>query len=126
MEVLARIPQLSCPAVAVAEAAAHGVEVPRQREVPAVPIAAKVPPSAPDPVPAAADADVSRRRAARRSAAARFPAPSVMVLLAAVAAFWAAAWRSERLRWEAAQQQRPARLAQELPATAGVERSRTP
>jgi hypothetical protein len=50
-----------------------------------------------------------------------------MVLLAAVAAFWAAAWRSERLRWEAAQQQqRPARLAQELPATAGVERSRTP
>ena len=48
-----------------------------------------------------------------------------MVLVAMAAAFWAAAWRSDRLRWEAGRQ-RPARLAQELPATAGVERSRTP
>jgi len=42
------------------------------------------------------------------------------------AVVWAAAWRNDRLRLEAARQQRPERLAQELPATAGSDRSLTP
>jgi hypothetical protein len=50
----------------------------------------------------------------------------MIALVAVAAAFWAAAWRNDQLRLEAARQQRPERLAQELPAAAGAARSVTP
>jgi|GEM_PF-1945483 len=56
----------------------------------------------------------------------RFPAPTIIVLAAVAIAFWMAAFRNDRLRLEVANQQRPERLARELPATAGTERSPTP
>jgi len=64
--------------------------------------------------------------AAGRSAHRRIPAPSIIALVAVAAVVWAAAWRNDRLRLEEARQQRPERLAQELPATAGAARSVTP
>ena len=64
--------------------------------------------------------------AANESARRRIPAPSIIALVAVAAIVWAAAWRNDRLRLEEARQQRPERLAQELPATAGAARSVTP
>ena len=64
--------------------------------------------------------------AANRSARRRIPPPSIIALVAVAAVVWAAAWRNDRLRLEEARQQRPERLAQELPATAGAARSVTP
>jgi hypothetical protein len=64
--------------------------------------------------------------AAGRSAARRLPPPSIIALVALAAVVWAAAWRNDRLRLEEARQQRPERLAQELPASAGPVRSVTP
>ena len=61
-----------------------------------------------------------------RSKEVRFPAPTIIVLAAVAIAFWMAAFRNDRLRLEVANQQRPERLARELPATAGTERSPTP
>jgi hypothetical protein len=49
-----------------------------------------------------------------------------MALVVLAAVVWTAAWRNDRMRLEAARQQRPERLAQELPATAGAARSVTP
>jgi len=71
-------------------------------------------------------APAPRRIVVRRSQTARFPSPSIIALVAVAAAFWAAAWRNDQLRLEAARQQRPERLAQELPAAAGATRSVTP
>ena len=64
--------------------------------------------------------------AAGRSAPCRISPPSILALVAVAAVVWAAAWRNDRLRLEEARQQRPERLAQELPATAGAARSVTP
>jgi hypothetical protein len=64
--------------------------------------------------------------AAGRSAVRRLPPPSIIALVAVAAVVWAAAWRNDRLRLEEARQQRPERLARELPATAGAARSVTP
>ena len=64
--------------------------------------------------------------AANRSTRRRIPPPSIIALVAVAAVVWAAAWRNDRLRLEEARQQRPERLAQELPATAGGARSVTP
>lgn len=52
--------------------------------------------------------------------------PSIVALAVVATVVWAAAWRNDRLRLEAARQQRPERLAQELPPSAGVARSVTP
>ena len=71
-------------------------------------------------------APAPRRPLVRRSQTTRFPSPTIIALVAVAAAFWAAALRNDRLRLEAARQQRPERLAQELPAAAGVARSVTP
>jgi hypothetical protein len=68
----------------------------------------------------------SKAPAAKRGAPRRFPPPSIIALVAVAAVVWAAAWRNDRLRLEEARQQRPERLAQELPATAGAARSVTP
>jgi hypothetical protein len=62
----------------------------------------------------------------RRPQTTRFPTSSIIALVAVAAAFWAAAWRNDRLRLEAARQQRPERLAQQLPAAAGAARSVKP
>lgn len=133
MDVLARIPLLPCPAVPVT--AAEGIEVscrpesvdpPCRGEISAVSLPEVVVSSPPEPRPAVSAGCSSRRRADRRRNSGRFPGGSVVVLAAVAAAVWAAAWRNDRLRWEAGRQQRPERLAQELPATAGAERSRTP
>ena len=67
-----------------------------------------------------------RRGSARHARPSRLLSPSIVALAAVAACVWAAAWRNDRLRLEAARQQRPERLAQELPATAGPARSLTP
>ena len=64
--------------------------------------------------------------AAQRSYRRLITSPSIIALVAVAAVVWAAAWRNDRLRLEEARQQRPERLAQELPATAGAARSVTP
>ena len=79
-----------------------------------------------DADPAECVAPAPRRTVVRRSQTVRFPSPSIIALVAVAAAFWAAAWRNDRLRLEAARQQRPERLAQELPAAAHAARSLTP
>jgi len=56
----------------------------------------------------------------------RFFSPSIIVLVAVAATVWAAAWRNDRLRLETARQQRPERLAQELPPTTEAARSLKP
>jgi hypothetical protein len=133
MEVLARIPHLQCPAVAVG--VKKGVEAPCQAETAGSPCqaefsAAPLPEAAvsapPAPCPVVSLGSPPRGGAGRRRQAARFPGVSIVILTAVAAAIWAAAWRNDRLRWEAGRQQPPERLAQELPATAGAERSRTP
>jgi hypothetical protein len=129
MEVLACIPELSCPAGFVAAAV---TEPSRPADMGAV-VAGQV--STKELAAPAADTDADaaecvapapRRTVVRRSQTTRFPAPSIIALVAVAAAFWAAAWRNDRLRLEAARQQRPERLAQELPAAAGAARSVTP
>ena len=67
-----------------------------------------------------------RRGSARQSQPSRLFSPSIIALVAVAAVAWAAAWQNDRLRLEAARQQRPERLAQELPATARAARSLTP
>lgn len=62
----------------------------------------------------------------RRPQSVRFPSPSVLALMAVAAAFWAAAWRNDQLRWEATHPPRPLRLALELPAAVGATRTLTP
>ena len=129
MEVLACIPELPCPAGFMAA----GVSEPsRLADVDAV-VAGPV--STQEPAAPAADMDANtaesvapapRRILVRRSQTTRFPTSSIIALVAVAAAFWAAAWRNDRLRLEAARQQRPERLAQELPAAAGAARSVTP
>ncbi|MCX7432087.1 MAG: hypothetical protein NTY17_13970 [Planctomycetia bacterium] len=93
------------------------------------------PVSTPEPAALVADVDADtaecaapapRRIVRRHSQTTRFPSPSIIALVAVAATFWAAAWRNDRLRLEAARQQRPERLAQELPAAAGAARSLTP
>ena len=96
MEILACIPELPCQASSVATVVS---ESPRPLKVPA-----------------------ANKRSARR----RTPPISMIALVAVAAVVWAAAWRNDRLRLEEARQQRPERLAQELPATAGAARSVTP
>lgn len=100
MEVLACIPELLGPAAPV-------VEIPKAHDLDSV-----------SPAP--------RFGAARRSRPARLFSPSIVVLAATAVVVWTAAWRNDRLRLEAARQQRPERLAQELPATSGPARSLTP
>lgn len=64
-----------------------------------------------------------RRRPARASG----PFSASIVALAAVATLvWAAALRNEQSRLEAARRQRPERLAQELPSSAGRGAGHTP
>lgn len=52
--------------------------------------------------------------------------PSIFALAAAATLIWAAALRNDQSRLETARLQRAERLAQELPPSAGRERSRTP
>ena len=129
MEVLACIPELSCPAGFVAAAVSQ-----RSPSADVGPVVAG-PVSTLHPAAPAADADADpaecvvpapRRTVVRRSQTVRFPSASIIALVAVAAAFWAAAYRNDRLRLEAARQQRPERLAQELPAAAGAARSVTP
>jgi hypothetical protein len=129
MEVLACIPELSCPAGFVAAAVPEP-----SRSADTGPVVAG-PVSIQDPAAPAADTDADtlvcvapapHRTGGRRSQTTRFPSASIIALVAVAAAFWAAAWRNDRLRLEAARQQRPERLAQELPAAAGAARSVTP
>lgn len=129
MEVLACIPELPCPAGFVAATVS---EPSRLADVDAV-VAGPV--STPEPAALVADvggdtaacvAPAPRRIVRRHSQTSRFPARSIIALVAVAAAFWSAAWRNDRLRLEAARQQRPERLAQELPAAAGAARSVSP
>lgn len=110
VEVLACIPELDGPAGFEPE--------PEEAVSPALPVS-------PVPVPAPEPASEPIRRE-RRPRSTRFASPSIVVLAMVAAVVWAAAWRNDRLRLEAARQQRPERLAQELPATAGEARSVTP
>jgi hypothetical protein len=66
------------------------------------------------------------RGTVRRSPSSRFPSPSVLALVVVAAVVWGAAWRNDQRRWEASHPPRPARLALELPATAGATRTLTP
>jgi hypothetical protein len=132
MEVLACIPELPCLDGSVAATVS---EPPRPAEVPAMRISTQEPAvtaEAPG-VNAADDADddeavspAPRRGMDRRSRPSRLFSPSIIALAAVAALVWAAAWRSDQLRLEASRQERPVRLAQELPATAGAARSVTP
>lgn len=137
MEVLACIPELPCLAASAATAL---VEPPRVAEVPAT----RIPTPEPAIVAAVSDADEAddetadetddeecvspapRRGENRRSRPSRLFSPSIIALAAVAAIVWTAALRNDRLRLEASRQQRPERLAQELPATAGTARSLTP
>ena len=130
MEVLACIPELLGPAASVAMAAVS--EPSWLADVDAV-VAGPV--STPEPAALVADTDADtaesvapapRRMVVRRPQTTRFPTSSIIALVAVAAAFWAAAWRNDRLRLEAARQQRPERLAQQLPAAAGAARSVKP
>ena len=67
-----------------------------------------------------------QRSPARRSRPSGLFSPSIIALAAVATVVWAAAWRNDRLRLEAARQQRPERLALELPATAGAARKGAP
>jgi len=135
MEVLACIPQLPCLDGSVAATVS---EPPRPAEVPAMRISTQEPAvTAEAPgvigIDDADDADddeslspAPRRGMDRRSRPSRLFSPSIIALAAVAAFVWAAAWRSDQLRLEASRQERPERLAQELPATAGAARSVTP
>lgn len=129
MEVLACIPELSCPAGFVAAAVPEPSRPADMAAVVAGPVSTKelaAPAADPDADTLECVAPAPRRTVVRRSQTTRFPSPSIIALVAVAAAFWAAAWRNDRLRLEAARQQRPERLAQELPAAAGAARSVTP
>jgi hypothetical protein len=113
VEVLACIPELDCPA---------GLE-PEPEEAVSTTLPTPLVSPAPEPAPEAASKRMPRERRPRSTG---FASPSIVVLAVVAAAVWAAAWRNDRLRLEAARQQRPERLAQELPATAGAARSVMP
>jgi len=123
MELLACIPELPSQADSVVAAVS---EPPRPAEVPVAASPTPVPADSTEVDPPASVSPAPRSGAAGRRSPSRFPAPSIIALVAVAAVVWAAAWRNDRLRLEAARQQRPERLAQELPATAGPERSLTP
>ena len=123
MEVLACIPELPCQAESVATVVS---EPPRPAEAPVAVIPTPAAKVSLDVDPSASVSPAPRSGAAGRRAPSRFPPPSIVALVAVAAVVWAAAWRNDRLRLEAARQQRPERLAQELPATAGAARSITP
>jgi len=124
MEVLAYIPELPCPTGAMEPSAVLDATSVALKTAPASS------PSEPSvecvPVPAVSLAPAPRRSTARQSQANRFFSPSIIALMAVAAVVWAAAWRNDQLRLEAARQQRPERMAQELPPTAGANRSVTP
>ena len=134
MEVLACIPELSRPA-GPAIVALPVAEHRRLAEPPPAPIATPETAVTAD-VDTEADVDdaetvspvspAPRRGSARGARPSRLFSPSIIALAAVATVVWAAAWRNDRLRLEAARQQRPERLAQELPATAGPARSLTP
>lgn len=130
MEVLACIPELPSPSAAAVKLASE----PR-RPVAAALIVSPEPTAiagsvASHPVGEAADTTAAspapQPGPARRSRPTSLLSPSIIALAVMAAFVWAAAWRNDHLRLEAARQQRPERLAQELPATAGVARSVTP
>jgi hypothetical protein len=123
MEVLACIPELPCQANSVAAAAS---EPPRPVEAAVAAIPTPADAFSPEVDRPAFVSPAPRSGAAGRRAPSRFPPPSIIALVAVAAVVWAAAWRNDRLRLEAARQQRPERLAQDLPATAGAARSITP
>jgi len=138
MEVLACIPELPCLTGTVAAAVG---ESPRPFTLPGTRISTQEPavttdepdvtdePDEPDEPEADGEDFVSpppRRGAVRRSRPSWLFSPSILALAAVAAVVWTAAWRNDRLRLEASRQQRPERLAQELPAAAGAARSVTP
>ncbi|MEI6256472.1 MAG: hypothetical protein WCQ77_07495 [Planctomycetota bacterium] len=101
-EVLARIPELPCPASA-----------PEPKPAPAVVQPVVVQPVVVQPVVV-------------QPVQGGMFSPSILSLVAIAAIVWVAAWRNDQLRWDAAQRQRPERLAQELPAAGTAARSHTP
>jgi len=123
MEVLAYIPELPCPALGTGPSGVH--------EAPCLTPAAATPSPPAEravesvPAPAVSRSPAPWRGTARQSQTDRLFSPSIIVLMALATVVWAAAWRNDRLRWEAAQQ-RPERLAQEPAPTAGATRSITP
>jgi hypothetical protein len=124
MDILACIPELPGPAAWVAAAVVSTPQRPAELSTPSI--------SSPEPS-ATADTDdaesistAPRRGSTRQTRSSRWFSPSIIALVALAAVVWTAAWRNDRLRLEAARQQRPERLAQELPATAGAARSVTP
>jgi hypothetical protein len=123
MELLACIPELPSQADSVVAAVS---EPPRPAEPPVAASPTPVPADSTEVDPPASVSSAPRSGAPGRRSPSRFPAPSIIALVAVAAVVWAAAWRNDRLRLEAARQQRPERLAQELPATAGSDRSLTP
>jgi hypothetical protein len=127
MEVLACIPELPGPDASVAQAAVS--EPLRPAQEPLRPIAtagAAVPVDADEEDEGAAAVPAPRRGVARQSRSSGFFSPSIIALAVMAAVVWAAAWRNDHLRLEAARLQRPERLAQALPATAGGQRSVKP
>jgi hypothetical protein len=129
MEVLACIPELPCPAGAIGPAVV--LEASCLNLVAATPT--PPPESAVECVPAsvvspspAPRSDTGWQSKATRTKATRFFSPSIIALMALATVVWAAAWRNDQLRLEAARQQRPERMAQELPPTAGANRSVAP
>jgi hypothetical protein len=135
MEVLAYIPEIPDSAASMAV-----VPVPPRVSVSQRPeIVASEPVSSPEAQPPAANlqnaermdetpsiSPLPPRSSGGRSRPTRLFSPSVIALAAVAAVFWAAALRNDQRRLEAARMQRPERLAQELPATAGEARSVTP
>jgi len=135
MEVLAYIPEIPDSAASMAV-----VPVPPRVSVsPRPEIVASEPVSSPEAQPPAANlqnadrmdetpsiSPLPPRRSGGRSRPTRLFSPSVIALAAVAAVVWAAALRNDQRRLEAARMQRPERLAQELPATAGEARSVTP
>ena len=127
MEILACIPELPSAVGPAAQGAAS--------ELPRPTVVVVVPASSPEPAATADRAEMDdaesvspapRRGSTRQSQPSQLFSPSIVALVAVAAVVWAAAWQNDRLRLEAARQQRPERLAQELPATAGATRSLTP
>jgi hypothetical protein len=123
MEVLACIPELPCLDAVVATPAPEPL---RLSVLPAPSIVLSEPAIRPEAVSDVSPSPAPRCAAARRSPPARFFSPSIITLVAMAAVVWAAAWRNDRLRLDAAREQRPERLAQELLPTAGAARSVTP
>jgi len=123
MEVLAYIPELPCLDSVVATPAP---EPQRLSPEPAASIELSEPAIRTEAVSDVSPSPAPRRGMGRQSPTTRFFSPSIVALMALATVVWAAAWRNDQLRLEAARQQRPARMAQELPPTAGANRSVTP